>query len=121
MDQWTSQERRISPRIPTHLDMRLYAYGALVASGMTVDMSEHGLMLRIEQDDFADELAPGKHLDVVLRYLERTPAEQWLPISVVRIWAGGIAARFIGVEPCAAIIPGDEAPARRGGRSADSG
>lgn len=104
MEQRTSQERRISQRTPTHLDMRLYAYGTLVASGMTVDMSEHGLMLRIEQDDFADELAPGKHLDVVLIYLDRTPAEQWLPISVVRVWTGGIAARFVGVEAHADIV-----------------
>lgn len=102
MEQRTNQERRISRRTPTNLGMQLYAYGTLVASGMAVDMSEHGLMLRIEQDYSADELAPGKHLDVVLKYLERTPAEQWLPISVVRSWEGGIAARFVGVEAHAA-------------------
>lgn len=120
MDQWTSQERRISPRTPANLDMRLYAYGALVASGMTVDMSEHGLMLRIEQDYSADQLAPGKYLDVVLQDLEQPPTEQWLPISVVRIWAGGIAARFIGVESCAAIIPEAES-ARCGERYSNNG
>ncbi|MDD5390238.1 MAG: PilZ domain-containing protein [Gallionellaceae bacterium] len=102
MDQQTSQERRISKRISTNLDMRLYAYGNLVASGMTVDISEHGLRLCIQQDYSADELAPGKHLDVVLHDLGRIPAEQWLPIMVVRNWEEGIAASFIGVEARAA-------------------
>jgi len=102
MDQQTSQNRRISKRIPTNLGMRLYAYGRLVASGITVDMSEHGLKLRIQQDLSADELAPGKHLDVMLKYMGQTPAEQWLPISVVRTWEEGIAARFVGVEAHAA-------------------
>lgn len=102
MDQRTSQERRISKRIRTNLGMRLYAYGKLVADGVTVDMSEHGLMLRIQQDYSDDELAPGKHLDVMLKYLGQTPAEQWLPIRVVRKWEEGIAARFIGVEGHAA-------------------
>lgn len=87
----------MSPRIPMTLSMRVYAYGMLVANGMTVDMSEHGLMLRIEQDFSAGELGPGKHLDVMLEYVDRIPARHWLPIMVVRNCEAGVAARFLGV------------------------
>lgn len=98
MDQQTGRERRMSPRISTALNMRVYAYGMLVANGMTVDMSEHGLMLRIEQDFTGDQLDPGKHLDVMLEYEDRIPARHWLPIMVVRNCEAGIAARFLGVD-----------------------
>lgn len=98
MEQRTGLERRISQRIPMTLGMHVYAYGMLVASGMTVDMSEHGLLMRIRQDYSDDELDPGRHLDVMLEYPGQIPAERWLPIRVVRKCEEGIAARFIGVE-----------------------
>lgn len=91
------QERRMSERIPTNLGMQIYAYGMLVASGMTVDMSEHGLLMRVEQDYSDDELDPGKHLDVMLEYSDQMPAQQWFPIKVVRKCEKGVAACFIGV------------------------
>lgn len=94
MDLLTGMERRTCKRTPTTLGMRVYAYGMLIANGMTVDLSEQGLLLRIQQDYSDDELDPGKHLDVMLEY-----SEQWLPIQVVRKWEDGIAARFIGEKP----------------------
>jgi hypothetical protein len=97
MDQQSGWERRISQRFPTNLDMRVYAYGMLVAIGMAVDMSEHGLRLRIQQDYSDDELIPGKHLDIMLNYLEQLPTERWFPVRVVRSWEEGIAAVFVGV------------------------
>ncbi len=97
MDPLIGRERRMSERNSTILKMQVYAYGMLVAHGMTVDMSEHGLMLRIEQDYSEDELDPGKHLDVMVELLDETPAQRWLPIMVVRKWETGIAARFVGV------------------------
>jgi hypothetical protein len=80
------------------LGMQVYAYGMLIASGQTVEMSEHGLLLRIERDCSEDGLDPGKHLDVMLEATDDF-AERWLPILVVRKWAHGIAAQFVGVEP----------------------
>ena len=91
-------ERRMSERIPTTLGIQVYAYGMLVASGMAVDISEHGLLILIQHDYSDDEFDPGKHLDVMLKYSGQKPADQWLPIRVVRKWEGGIAACFIGVE-----------------------
>lgn len=95
MTQQAGQERRMSPRIPMERGMHIYAYGMLIASGITVDMSKHGLLIRIEQDYSDDELDPGKHLDVMLEY---APAEEWLPIQVVRKWEEGIAACFVGTQ-----------------------
>ncbi len=89
-------ERRMSHRIPMSVGLHVYAYGMLVASGTTVDMSEHGVLMRIHEDYSDDELRPGKHLDVVL---EDAPAGQWLPIRIVRKGNGEVAACFIGVEP----------------------
>lgn len=97
MDHRTGLERRMSQRIPMALGMQVYAYGMLVASGMTVDMSEHGLLLRIHQDFSEDALDPGKHLDVMLEHSGHEPTQRWLPIRVVRKCDGGIAARFVGV------------------------
>lgn len=91
-------ERRMSQRIPITLGMQVYAYGMLIACGQTVEMSEHGLLLRIEQDCSVDWLDPGKHLDVMLEATDAL-AERWLPIQVVRKWTHGIAAQFVGVEP----------------------
>jgi len=103
MNQWPGMDRRLSERIPTSLGFHLYAYGVLVARGITLDMSEHGLLMRIQQDYSNDQLDPGKHLDVMLEYVGKTPDEhwlqKWLPIMVVRKLADGIAASFIGVEP----------------------
>jgi hypothetical protein len=103
MSQWPGMERRLSERIPTSLGVHIYAYGVLVARGITLDMSEHGLLMRIQQDYSDDQLDPGKHLDVMLEYVGLTPEEhwlqQWLPIRVVRKFAEGIAASFIGAEP----------------------
>lgn len=98
MDRPADMERRESERIPTALDMQVYAYGSLVANGVTVDMSAHGLLLRIQQDYSDHELDPGKHLDVMLRYAGPVPTEQWLPVRVVRTWEDGIAARFVGEQ-----------------------
>lgn len=95
MNQSSAQERRMSPRTPTSLDLRIYAYGALVATGKTVDMSNHGLLLHVHQDVANDELAPGKHLDILLDILGENPADCWLPIQVVRKWRDGIAAHII--------------------------
>jgi hypothetical protein len=92
------QDRRLSDRISTTVKMQVYAYGMLVASGRTVEMSEHGLRLRIEQDFSADELDPGKHLDVMLDVSTQDEKMQWLPIRVVRKWEDGIAACFVGFE-----------------------
>jgi hypothetical protein len=94
--QQTSQERRSSLRVPTTLSMQVYAYGMLVASGFSVEMSDHGLSIRIEQDYSNDELDPGRNLDVMLQAGLPEPRERWLPIKVVRKWDQGIAARFIG-------------------------
>jgi hypothetical protein len=96
MKQQTGFERRMSDRIPTTLGMQIYAYGVLVASGVSVDMSEQGLLIRIQQDYSADELDPGKHLEVMLEPSQDIPT--WMPIRVVRKWEEGIAARFIGVD-----------------------
>jgi len=98
MDQRPGLERRRSERIPATLDMQIYAYGVLMASGVTVEVSDHGLLIRIEQDYSADELDPGKHLDIMMEPLEGVCAEQWLPVTVVRKWEEGIAARFIGMD-----------------------
>jgi len=96
MKQQSGLERRMSNRIPTTLGMQVYAYGVLVASGVSVDMSEQGLLIRIEQDYSDHELDPGKHLDVMLEPSQDIPT--WMPIRVVRKWEEGIAARFIGVD-----------------------
>jgi hypothetical protein len=88
-------ERRMSERVPMTVGLHVYAYGMLVASGTSVDMSEHGVRMRIERSSSDDEFAPGKHLDVVL---EHDSTEEWLPIKVVREWEEGIAASFIGVK-----------------------
>jgi hypothetical protein len=98
MIQQASHERRMSHRVPTTLNMQVYAYGMLVASGVGVEMSEHGLLIRIEQDYSDDELDPGKNLDVMLENCQPAPVERWLPIKVVRKWEEGIAARFVGIE-----------------------
>jgi hypothetical protein len=98
MDLHKGPERRMSERIPTTLSMQIYAYGMLVASGVTVDVSEHGLLMRVQKDYSDDELDPGKHLDVVLEYSGQIPAQQWWPIRVVRKGEDGIAACFVGVE-----------------------
>jgi hypothetical protein len=98
MKQQSGLERRMSNRIPTTLGMQVYAYGVLVASGVSVEMSEHGLLIRIQHDYSADELDPGKHLDVMLEPSLEIPSERWMPIRVVRKWEEGIAARFIGVD-----------------------
>jgi len=93
------QERRRSNRTPMELGIQVYAYGMLVASGMTVEMSDHGMLLRIEQDYSADALDPGKHLDVMWEEsCERLPTERWIPIKVVRKWDEGIAARFVWMD-----------------------
>lgn len=97
MTQQSGRERRMSPRKSMVMAMRVYAYGVLVASGKTVDMSEHGLLLRIHEDYSDDELDPGKHLDVQVEDLEQRDADRWLPIKVVRKCSGGIAAHFIRV------------------------
>lgn len=91
-------ERRMSQRVPMTIGMQVYAYGMLIASGQTVEMSEHGLLIRIERDCSEDGLDPGKHLDVMLEAADDI-AERWLPIRVVRKWTYGIAAQFVGVEP----------------------
>ena len=91
-------ERRMSQRVPMTIGMQVYAYGMLIASGQTVEMSEHGLLIRIERDCSEDGLDPGKYLDVMLEASEQF-AERWLPIRVVRKWTEGIAAKFVGVEP----------------------
>ncbi len=98
MNQRLGLEQRRSERISVTLGMQVYAYGMLVASGVTVDVSEHGLLIRVEQDYSDDELDPGKHLDVMLNPLDGICSEQWLPIQVMRKWEQGIAARFIGVD-----------------------
>jgi hypothetical protein len=103
MQQQSGKERRMSNRIPMAIDMQVFAYGMLVASGVTVDMSEHGLLARIVRDYSVDELDPGKHLDVMLQATAQRPVERWLPIMVVRKWEEGIAARMLGVESCAVI------------------
>ena len=90
----TSQERRSSNRIPAIIGIQIYAYGMLIANGQTVDISDRGLLMRIEQDYSDDELHPGKHLDILLV----SPPERWLPIKVVRQCERGIAALFIGVD-----------------------
>ena len=90
-------ERRMSERIPTTLGMQIYAYGTLVASGVTVDMSEHGLLMRVQKDYSDGELDPGKHLDVMVECSGQIPAQQWWPIRIVRKSEQGIAACFIGV------------------------
>ena len=94
------EEKRMSRRVPMTIGMQVYAYGMLIASGQTVEMSEHGLLIRIEHDCSEDELDPGKHLDVMLEASE-VISERWLPIRVVRKWTHGIAAQFVGVEPVA--------------------
>jgi|GEM_PF-2204330 len=92
-------ERRMSERIPTSIGVHVYAYGMLVGIGTTVNMSEHGLLLRLDQDHSNDELEPGKYLDIVL---EDAPPEQWMPAKVVRRGDGSIAASFLGLEAMAA-------------------
>lgn len=95
MNRSSAQERRMSPRIPTSLDLRIYAYGALVATGKTVDMSHHGMLLHVHRVMSDDELDPGKHLDIQLDILGVSPTDCWLPIKVVRKWRDGIAAHII--------------------------
>ncbi len=92
----TGPERRLSERIPVIVGMHAYAYGMLVASGVVIDMSEHGMRLDVLEDYSDDQLDPGKHLDIVM---EDAPPEQWMPVRVVRKWDDGFAARFIGVDP----------------------
>lgn len=87
----------MSPRNALALDIRVYAYGVLVASGKTIDISEHGVLLHIQDDYSADELDPGKHLDVQLAVFAWQESERWLPVKVVRKCGAGIAAHFIGV------------------------
>jgi len=96
-------ERRMSQRIPKCIAMQIYAYGMLIASGETVEMSEHGLLMRVEHDYSDDALDPGKHLDIMLETDPDPSAECWLPIKVIRKWEHGIAAQFIGVD--AAVYP----------------
>jgi hypothetical protein len=98
MNLQSGRERRMSPRNPRVMAMRVYAYGVLVASGKTVDMSEHGLLLHIHEDFSDTELDPGKHLDVQLEGVEQPDADRWLPIKVVRKCSGGIAANFIRAD-----------------------
>lgn len=95
MTQQFCPERRMSQRIPMAVGMHIYAYGMLVASGATIDMSEHGLLMRIDQDYSDDQLEPGKHLDIVL---EDAPPEQWMPVLVVRNDDSGIAACFLAAH-----------------------
>ena len=92
-----ADERRMSPRVPISIGIQVYAYGMLIASGQTVEISEHGLLLRIERDCSDDGLDPGKHLDVMLEAFD-VFADRWLPIRVVRKWTYGIAAQFVGIE-----------------------
>lgn len=94
----TGMERRLSERIPTIIGMQVYAYGMLIAHGESVDMSGHGLLMRIKQDYSADELDPGKYLEVMLEACDSPATDRWLPIRVVRKWEHGIAARFIGLD-----------------------
>lgn len=100
MWQQTGIERRMSRRVPTALSMQVYAYGVLVANGVSMEMSESGLSIRIMRDFSDGELDPGKHLDVMLENCQPDPGERWLPIRVVRKWEEGIAACFIGIDPC---------------------
>ncbi len=90
-------ERRTSLRIPINLGLQIYAYGMLVANGRTVEMSEHGLSMCIEQDTTDEALDPGKHLDVMLHDFSQRPIERWLPIKIVRRWEAGIAGCFVGM------------------------
>lgn len=92
----TSIERRLSLRIPTSLEMQVYAYGMLVANGKTVEMSEHGMSMYIERHLSEEALDPGKYLDVMLRDLNQQVSQCWVPIKVVRRWEAGIAGRFVG-------------------------
>jgi hypothetical protein len=98
MQQPSVPERRTSERIPMAVGVQAYAYGSMVASGMTVNMSETGVLLRIERDCSGDELEPGKHLDILL---EDSRTWDWLPVKVVRRLGDYIAACFIGVEHAA--------------------
>lgn len=98
MEPISGRERRMSPRIPTKLGLQVYAYGMLVAVGVTVDVSNHGLLMLIEKDFSDDALNPGKHLDIVLDDYGRVAEPRWMPIMVMRKWDGGVAARFVGVE-----------------------
>lgn len=95
MNQQIGLERRSSVRMPMSLDMRVYAYGMLIASGKTVDMSAQGMLLHIQQDYSDGELDPGKYLDIQLEQVEQRTAEQWLPTRVVRKCREGIAVRLI--------------------------
>ena len=101
MNLQAGRERRMSDRIPTSIAMQVYAYGMLVANGVAVEMSEHGLQIRIQQDFSDDALDPGRHLDIMLETTEVTLSDRWMPIRVVRKWEEGIAACFvrIGMEP----------------------
>jgi hypothetical protein len=81
--------------------MHVYAYGVLVACGIVVDMSESGLRLSVVEDFSDDQLDPGKHLDIVM---EDAPAEQWMPVQVVRKWDDGFAASFIGAQTEAGLM-----------------
>jgi hypothetical protein len=90
----TGPERRLSDRVSAIIGIQVYAYGMLIANGKTVDISDRGLLMRIEQDYSDDQLHPGKHLDILLV----SPPEKWLPIKVVRKCERGIAALFIGVD-----------------------
>lgn len=90
MEQPSNKERRRSRRIPATRGMRVYAHGLLMAHGTTVDMSVHGLQLRIQQDYSEDELTLGRHLVVKLEYSEKS-----LPIRVVRRWDDRIAGCFV--------------------------
>lgn len=93
------QERRMSERVPTSIGLSVYAYGAMVARGRAVDMSEHGMRIQIERDFSGDALSPGRHLDVLLA---DAASERWLPLTVVRQWRDGFAGQFLGVTRRAA-------------------
>lgn len=92
-------ERRRSVRTPTSMGVQVYAYGMLVAHGTTVDMSEHGMLLRILEDLSGGELQAGKHLDVLLENPAAEPADNWRPVQVVRCDASGLGAQFLN-HPC---------------------
>jgi hypothetical protein len=88
-------ERRMSERMPLSMDVQIYAYGALVANGTIVNVSERGVLLHVLDDLSNGELEEGKHLDVMLGGLSAEPADKWRPIQVVRRDGNGIGALFL--------------------------
>ena len=89
-------ERRLSERIPVIVSMHAYAYGVLVASGVVVDMSAHGLRLDVLEEYADDEIEPGRQLNIVM---EDAAPDQRMPVLVVRKWDEGFAASFLGDDP----------------------